>query len=317
MKKGVLLALLVVSALLAGYCVFAFALGAVFYPEFYEAKEEVCAISDLWGGFIPQGVTILGDKTIICGYMTGDEPSRLYVSDGKTALRIDLQREDGSVYGGHAGGITANGDYLYISNASKIFVLRASDVLSAGDGDTVAFIGRFEVPCRSSYCSSDGEYLYVGEYHADGYETDESHLVNTADGAYQALTFAYKFTENGEFGVETEPCRAYATPDKAQGFAVNADKAHVSCSAGLEDSMLHVYSVKGEPDGEILGLPLYILDSKRETQEMKMPHMSEDLEFRSGWLYTGFEAGALKFGGGLLPNSVSSIVRLRILAIPG
>jgi hypothetical protein len=35
--------------------------------------------------------------------------------------------------------------------------------------------------------------------------------------------------------------------------------------------------------------------------------MSEDIEYRDGEIYIGFEAGAKKYGAGLLPFSVRSV----------
>ena len=273
------------------------------------------------------------DLCMICGYMTDGSPSRIYrIGLDASFTEIRLEREDGSVYSGHAGGMTAFGKYVYISNASKIFVLDAAAVASAQDGDTLRFIGSFEVPCRASFCSSDGAYLYVGEYHADGYETAEDHRVETADGEYQAMVFGYRLDSEGEFGIAdtSAPEVAYAVPDIVQGFAVADDgTAALSCSAGLNDSHLLLFDTGGEPDGSFAlaasaapdagtsgapsGIPLYILDSRRACGSLKMPHMSEDLEFTNGAFRTLFEAGALKFGAGFIPTSVKHVVSLDVL----
>ena len=172
-------------------------LGPVIYPDFYKNMEKVQTIPDLAEGFVPQGVTRIGDDgpLLICGYMSGKSASRVYVCGQDGIIRkILLTYADGKTYTGHAGGLTAAGDYVYISNASKLFVLDTKALLAAPDGSSLAFLGSFEVPCRSSFCSSDGENIYVGEYHAPGYDTRESHRVKTADGeSYQAIVFAYPF----------------------------------------------------------------------------------------------------------------------------
>ena len=196
----------------------------------------------------------------------------------------------------------------------KIFVLDREAVLSAEDGASVAFIGHFDVPCRSSFCSTDGKMLYVGEYHKDGYETDESHKTDTADGVYQAMTFAYRLSDTGEFGIEnTEiPEAVYATLDIVQGFAMLPDgTAALSCSGGFAPSRLRFYRADGEADSVFpykgKALPLYVLDSRRVLETVAMPHMSEDLEYRNGHLYIGFEGGAKKFGARLLPFSMKNV----------
>ncbi|MGN1190517.1 MAG: hypothetical protein ACI4SL_09010, partial [Candidatus Ornithospirochaeta sp.] len=172
-----------VLALLLVYILLLFILGPILHPEFYRVSERIEGIPGLTGDFVPQGVTITDDGTLlICGYSSSaDNPSRIYhIKDGKKSVMY-LENEDGTPYKGHAGGITATGDYVYISNANKIFILSSSSVLSATDGDTLSFLDHFSVPCRSSFCSSDGSYLYVGEYHAKGYETDDSHIIETSD----------------------------------------------------------------------------------------------------------------------------------------
>ena len=279
-------------------------------------------IPGLAEGFVPQGVTRVGEEgsLLICGYMAGDAASRVYVCGQDGSVRkILLQYADGKTYSGHAGGLTAAGDFVYISNASQLFVLDTKALLGAPDGSSVAFLGSFEVPCRSSFCSSVEENVYVGEYHAPGYETKESHQVKTADGeSYQAIVFAYKLNAAEEWGVEKEPSAAFAVCDAVQGFAVTpAGQAVLSCSSGFKDSLLRIYDLntKKEADASFSegerSMPLYILDSARLVKTIKMPHMSEDLDYRGGGLLMGFEAGAKKFGLGLLPLSIRKIVKIK------
>ncbi|MBO4411887.1 MAG: hypothetical protein J5794_06870, partial [Lachnospiraceae bacterium] len=313
---------IIVAAVLVLYGVVWLFGGKVLYPEFYSKAEKAADIPDLWKDFVPQGVTAVegSDETIICGYMPGSQNSRIYrISADGTVVRILLVKEDGSAYTGHAGGLTAAGEYIYISNASTIFVLSADSVLRAANDSTVQFIGSFVVPCRSSFCSSDGKMLYVGEYHAPGYSTEESHRIATKSGTYQAMVFGYRLSSDGTFGIaDTEvPDVAYAVCDEVQGFAMLPDgTAVVSCSAGLNSSKIKAYRTSGfsdtifAQDGE--ALELCVLDSAREVSVLKAPHMSEDLDYRNGKLYVNFEAGAKKFGGGILPCSTRSVMKLAV-----
>ena len=310
-KKIVLTALIVLAALASLYALFVLVANPIFYKEFYASAEKVQTIPDLWGGFVPQGVTTVKGKTLICGYVSSGA-SRIYLLENNSSKRLYLSTESGGVYDGHAGGVTSNGKYVYISNASKIFVLSAEDILKAKNEGNVAIIGRFEVPVRSSFCSCDGKYLYVGEFHRDGYETNETHAVKSEDGDYQAMIFAYEISPEEPFGVKTEPCAAYAVCDEVQGAAFEGGAAALSVSYGLKSSEIRLYDASGEPDGEfMLGegkLPLFILDAHREKRTVKAPHMSEDVEFRNGKLLIAFEGGVLKYGGGLLPFSERSVM---------
>ena len=315
-KKGLFIALAVLIGLILLYVLFCLIAPRFVYPGFYRYAGREAAIPDLWSGFIPQGVTSAPDgTTLICGYMPGDEASRIYRL-GKKPVRILLERENGEVYDGHAGGMTAAGKFIYISNASKIFALKAEDVMNASDGDTVRFIGHFEVPCRASFCSTFGKVLYVGDFYADGYETEADHVMQTADGEHRAMVFGYSLSEDEPLGVIEVPVNAFSVCDKVQGFAVTPGASVVlSCSYGLADSELKLYRVNSNPDGVFshdgAEIPLYILDSRRAQETVRVPHMSEDIEYRDGGLLVAFEAGAKKYGGGILPFSVCSVMKWR------
>ena len=286
----------------------------VLYPGFSRHARKGVLIPDLKEGFTPQGVSYIEDEgcTLICGYYPGSEASRIYmVYENGDVKEILLKRENGDVYTGHAGGITAAGDYVYISNASKLFVLNTSDLLNTRSGEYVSFIGYIPVPCRASFCGSDGEYVYVGDYHADGYETDESHRISTADGEYQAMVFAYRLDKGMKYGLETAPSHAYAVRDLVQGFTVYDGNAVMSCSSSFSPSNLYSYSI-GSPDGTFTQdgkeIPLYILDSRKQSGRLRMPHMSEDVEIKDGKVLVGFESSAKKMLSGFIPCSLRNVM---------
>lgn len=290
----------------------------ILYPGFSRNAQKGARIPALAKGFTPQGVSYLEGEncTLICGYYPGSEASRIYMvyADGRVK-EIPLRRENGDIYTGHAGGLTAAGDYVYISNASKLFVLRTEDLIKAASGDYVSFIGYISVPCRASFCASDGQYVYVGDYHADGYETDESHRVQTADGEYQAMVFAYKLDGSRKYGLEDSPSAAYAVRDFVQGFTVYGGNAVMSCSHSFSTSELYSYSI-GSPDGTFVQdgktIPLYILDSRKQNGRLRMPHMSEDVEIRDGKVLVGFESAARKMLMGFIPCSIRNVMVVKL-----
>ncbi len=320
-KRRALTALIIISAILLLYVGFLFISNPLLYGDFMKKTEKLGRIPDLFGGFIPQGMTAVEgtDVYLICGYTSGDANSRIYRYDADgNIVKILLEYEDGKTYSGHAGGFTAAGEYIYISNASKIFVLRSDDVMNAKSGDTVRFVGRFEVPCRASFCSSDGATLYVGDFHADGYETEADHKIETASGTYEAMVFGYTLSDSGELGVlDTKtPSVAFSVCDKVQGFAViGGETAALSCSWGLSPSELRTYDLSGGADATFAvgeqDVPLYILDKHREKAVVGMPRMSEDIEYRNGALYIAFESAVLKYGAGALPCSVFNVIKYK------
>lgn len=333
-KKIGKLVLSFIIIILAVALIWNFTLRGLIYRDFFNASSARERIPGLISGFVPQGVTYLDRDscTLICGYMPGESPSRIYkvYSDGRT-VAIELQREDGSAYTGHAGGITASGDYVYVSNQSKLFVLDAEKLKNA-QGGSIAFEGYIPVPCNASFCSSDGNHVYVGEYHAKGYNTDDSHVFDVSGGKQSALLFSYRLEEGGTFGLAdtSVPEAAYSICDNVQGFAMlSEEKGVVSCSSGFTDSRLSFYNLPGDAASYLTltgegkqvkaagsvdagAFPLYYLDADSLDHTVKAPHMSEDLEYRDGSLLINFEAGARKFGLGLLPISITRIMAMQL-----
>ena len=291
----------------------------ILYPDFSRQAKKGVLIPDLSKGFTPQGVSYLDSEecTLICGYYPGSEASRIYMvyADGRVK-EVPLRRENGDVYTGHAGGLTATDDFVYISNASKLFVLRTEDLVKAASGEYVGFVGYISVPCRASFCASDDEYVYVGDYHAVGYETDESHTLKTADGEFHAMVFAYKLDKGQAFGLQSVPSTAFSVRDFVQGFTVCEGKAYMSCSHGFASSNIYSYEI-GQSDGTFVQdgreIPLFILDSRKQAGRLRMPHMSEDIEVHDSELLVGFESSAKKMAAGFVPCSLKNVMVLPLI----
>ena len=91
------------------------------YPDYMAHRTAVAETPGVrQSAYVPQGATYLaaGGCYLSCGYMNDDTDSRLFLVRDGTAKCIILQRADGSPYGGHAGGVTCAGKYVYISNQS-------------------------------------------------------------------------------------------------------------------------------------------------------------------------------------------------------
>ena len=87
----------------------------------------------------------------------------------------------------------------------------------------------------------------------------------------------------------------------------------LSTSAGAASSHLYIYDCTGKPSTGSISyggkdVPLYCLDSEVLVDTVKMPHMSEDLDYHDGKVCIAFEAGAHKYGGGLIPFSLKHIM---------
>lgn len=294
----------------------------IVYSDFYSSAEAVVTIPGTKEGFVPQGLAYSEDADVylICGYMQDKSASRIYlVTPEGESKELRLLKENGDKYTGHAGGISCNGNNVYMSNNGKILYVSLTALLDAEDLQSVKFEGSFSVPCSASFTFCDDNMLYVGEFFHDGYDTDDSHIIPLDNGgSNQAFVFGYSLDEKGEFGVKdiNKPEIIYSVRNKVQGFAVTEEgKIALSTSYGLADSYLYIYNPPAAAqtyylDGE--AIPLYILDDGCLTDTVKMPFMSEDLDVVNGDIIISFESYAPKYGGGMLPFSIKEVMKYSI-----
>ena len=271
---GALRAAIIIVAVILIYILICSSTG-IFYNRFMKNAEKIARIPGLGDGFIPQGFCYsdaLG-AWLSCGYFD-DAPSRIYVigTDGKLIKSLALRRENGDDYTGHAGGISASGEHVWISN-----------------------------------------YFWIGEYHSgEKYKTRDENHKTTPDGSeYGALIYGYARDDSMPYGTDPEkPVIALSVRDIVQGFCVTASGKYVlSTSAGLASSHLYIYDCTGVTPTDSVSyggrdIPLYYLDSNTLTDTVTLPHMSEDLDYHDGKVCIAFEAGARKYGSGLLPFSL-------------
>lgn len=316
---GAVKAAIIIAAAVLIYILICSSTG-IFYHRFMSGSKKIARIPGLSDNFVPQGVCYCDelDAWLLCGYADG-APSRIYVvgNDGKLRKSLNLRRENGDIYDGHAGGISASGKHVWISNQKKAFHLTAAAIAEAEDGGYVAFDGYFGVGVNASFTFADEERFWIGEYHSgDKYQTrDENHLTAPDGSAYGALIYGYTRDDTQPYGVNTEePVIALSVRDIVQGFCVtDSGKYVLSTSAGVASSHLYIYDCTGTESTDTVtyggkSIPLYYLDSGTLADTVKLPHMSEDLDYHDGRVIVAFEAGARKYGGGLLPFSIKNIM---------
>lgn len=290
---------------------------------FYKEAQREFSIPDIGNGFIPQGITFADDgNTLVCGYWDkSGHPSPIYTldKDGELISSAMLADAEGKPFTGHSGGLTVHGEYVYLAGSSKgcLYVFDYGEIISAGNGGTVRYIGTFDTKSsddkiRVSFTATDGERLYVGEYYKEqGYNTPDSHkLVTTAGEAHGGLALGYEYSdsEDAVFGLKPTPSVAYSLPDIVQGMCFDNGSVFVSCSAGLNFSNIMRYDLekaRSEKTISVLGceLPLYELDSASQTAVLKLAPMSEEIEIKDGRIYIMCEAASNKFIFGKLTGA--------------
>ncbi len=264
------------------------------YSDYYAIKTDICKNPGLSDGFVCQSVIAHEEsgKFLVSGYMSdGVTASRIYVTDKDNASYYVSVTLDGAPFAAHADGIAYKGDTAYLVCDYKIHVLSVNDILSAENGGTVEIKEVIEIDNRGASVYTDGEYLYIGEFH-DGVNYITYHPYETSDGTYNAIISRYKFDDL------QNPDRIYSVRDKVQGICFTPDsKVVLSTSYGLADSYYYAYNTPAEsevPDTATEdGVPVYFLDAP--TQVVKGPAMSEGLDYYDGKIITLTESASNKY----------------------
>src|SRR5574344_1329629 len=296
---GVLLTILILFLVLPCF-------QGVVYQDFYTHTTDLFTIPGLNDSYVHQGLAYSKKDSIYLtsGYMSNNEPSRIYVIDSETysSKKLNVVDSEGKAFTKHAGGISITGDYAYLSCSKTLYVFSITSLKEAKDNDSITYLTSFSTFVNASYTFADNEYMYVGEYYHDGdYKTDESHHLPYNNESFNALTLGYKIGDN-EYGLENNiPDIAFSTRDMVQGFATNNDKYILSTSNGISSSHIYFYSnvVGAAPDSYFTydnnDVPLYFLTSSRLVKDQKAPPMSEDIDIDGDNLLIGFESACQKW----------------------
>lgn len=258
------------------------------YSEYYSMEETLCTNPGLDDGFVCQGICVSEENGVILvsGYMADKSNSRIYVTDFESNFYfVELTRNGGEKYTGHAGGIALTGDTVYISNGSKLYVFSLTDVLNAKNGEKVDIGEGVKVSSAASFVYADEEYVYVGEFNNPAEEQKE-HIYGENHSIIEK--YSHDDLEN--------PVKIYSIGDYAQGVCFTPDgKVILSTSYGLTSTVYYVYNEADATDtGEMLdGAPVYMLGEC--VREIKGPAMGEDLDYYNGKVITLTESASNKY----------------------
>ncbi len=272
------------------------------YPEFFGNADAVFRAPGLNTGFVSQGFHYLEDRDtyLFSGYMKDHSAARIYIRDAEGELRfVELINADGSAYDEHAGGVTVNGEFVYVPGRMGVDVFSLSDIL---EGATAQSIGKIPGEYDTDCCTFYNGYLFVGDfYYPETYETPLAHRVTTPAGdENKAIIAVYRADPGAEFGVVPQPVAAISIREKVQGIGFTEDGEIVlSTSYGFASSGLWFYRLDEDRQGklELMGqeVPLYYLDSANLTHSVEMPPMSEEVVCKDGKVYVLFESACSKY----------------------
>ena len=316
-KKAIITILVVLVALVA--IVF---IGARIYfrapvSDYYKASEKAFAIPGLGSNLVPQGFDYLEDEDLylVGGYQKDGSPSRIYKVDsksGKSQGYVCMGDETGVGIAPHAGGLAANGRFVYVAGDEEafVYVYRLEDVLNAADGEIITSIGKFYTTyggggIRADFmCFADG-YFFVGEFYKEpNYPTPDTHVFEWETGdENHALMLCYRLGdgENSKFGIETKPANAFSIPDMVQGVAVKDNKIWLSQSYATQISTISCYNLFDTTSGKHVDLEsegsidVYALNSATFVCSFDAPPMAEEIVFVDGQMLIMSESASNKY----------------------
>lgn len=274
------------------------------YHDFYSKSEKAFNIPGLNDNFVPQGFDYVADKEayLVSGYMSDDTASRIYVvpKDGKPTY-VELKKEDGSDYAGHAGGISHYGDFLYVTTGGGLLVYPLEELFA--EKQSMVCEDKLPTYLSPAWCYVHGDYMLAGTfYEPESYETPADQRITTPAGDQNtSLITVFRLDATLPSGMDPTPVAAISTPNRVQGFCVtDTGEVALSTSWSINSSQLFLYDAeKLTPQGTHtvngVEVPLIYMDSAALSRTVKAPPMAEGILCKDGRLYVMNESASNKY----------------------
>lgn len=277
----------------------------------YPDCHRLCTIPELEKGFVPQGFCYIEslDMYAVTFYSTKDENSVLSFIDTKSGDRVKTVKlcyDDSSACLAHVGGVADIGDSLLISSGKSVRRLKIQAVLDSEDYGYVSFCGKLATDMQASYLCSYENNLFVGQFYSftlnGTYDTPVEQRLYTPDGK-RNYAMCEKFDLSDMDKVFNDgsaaPLSVISMPNSVQGIAFDGETFVTSSSATFNNaSKIRYYKLKGSEysfDIRENDVPLIFLSEKDAEKTVKIPPMSEGIDFCNGTVTGIFESGASKF----------------------
>lgn len=301
-RKKYIRILIGIAVFIAVYALL-FLIGLRNFSDYFTKEFKIPGITE-W--FVPRGIFYdeSADVFLVSGYVPGHRPSRIYLAEGDTGSirkRISLQKEDGSGFNGHAGGICSWDKYIYIAATwDGVYVYDREEVLNCPDGGTVKALGLFPVTVgeenvKASFLTVHDGVLTVGEYYF-GFllSTPKSHHFQTPfEERTKALAIDFPLQKGQPLGILPEASAAYTLPKYSQGICFNNGRVLVSTAPGIITSRIFVYNLsESEVFDTFGGIPVYALDHSSVSDTYTFLPLIEEINCKDGKLYAISEAAS-------------------------
>ena len=289
------------------------------FKSFFKEFRADFTIPGLFEGIIPQGICYIGemDAYAISGYYEdGLFPSMLMLVDaetGKFTKAFPLQNVDGKAYSGHAGGLTASEDYIYITSESTCYICEIDSLKDLKNGEALQFESNFRLNTFGSFACYDNGVLWTGDFIEGSEKGRESSRKITTLGSGETF-YAYcegYILKDGipdvkKVNSETNgyiPDYLLAIPEQVQGMSFTlSGKIIFSTSYGRKNnSKIYIYDdvLLTERVGtykiEEAEIDILACSSDLLKETIIAPPMAEGITQGEKGQYIIFEAGAEKY----------------------
>ncbi len=289
------------------------------FKSFFKNFKADFTIPGLFEGIIPQGICYIGelDAFAISGYYEdGLFPSMLMLVDrnsGNFTKAFPLQNVDGKDYSGHAGGLTASEDYIYITSESTCYICEIDSLKELENGEALQFESNFKLNSFGSFaCFNDG-ILWTGDFiesSEKGRESSRKITTLNSGETFYAYCEGYILKDGlpdiKRINSETNgyiPDYLLAIPEQIQGMSFTpSGKIIFSTSYGRKNnSKIYVYDdvLLTEKIGtykiEETEIDLLACSSDLLKETIIAPPMAEGIIQTEKGQYIIFESGATKY----------------------
>ena len=289
------------------------------YKYFFKDFKADFTIPGLFEGIIPQGICYIGelDAFAISGYYEeGLFPSILMLVDAKSGeftKAFHLQNVDGKDYSGHAGGLTASEDYIYITSENTCYICEIDSLKELKNGDTLQFESNFKLNTFGSFACYNEGVLWTGDFIESSDKGRESSRKITTLGSGETF-YAYcegYILKDGlpdvkKINSETTgyiPDYLLAIPEQVQGMSFTiSGKMIFSTSYGRKNnSKIYIYDDVllteriGTYTVEETEIDLLACSSDLLKETIIAPPMAEGITQGEKGQYIIFESGAEKY----------------------
>lgn len=289
------------------------------YKNFFKEFKADFTIPGLFEGIIPQGICYIGelDAFAISGYYEETLfPSMLMLVNaetGKFTKAFPLQNVDGNDFSGHAGGLTASEDYIYITSESTCYICEINSLKNLKNGEKLKFQSNFKLNTFGSFACYDNGVLWTGDFIESSDKDREKARKITTLGSGETF-YAYcegYILKDGlpdvkKINSETTgyiPDFLLAIPEQVQGMSfTHSGKIIFSTSYGRKNnSKIYVYDdvLLTEKVGtykiEETEIDLLACSSDLLKETIIAPPMAEGITQGEKGQYIIFESGAEKY----------------------